>query len=257
MDEQPRQFDARELAILQSLADTVMYQLDLRLISNRDALTGVLSRHAFHEHAQQALALAARHRNPVSCIVFDLDHFRAVNDTHGQAVGDRVLVQSARACREALRKSDVLGRVGGEEFAVVLPHTTRAAAVMVAEKARRRIASATVESAGRPVAVSASFGIAELGPEAAELDELLRRADCAMYDAKRAGRNRCEIATDSRPPHGSLRPVLKAGCIAVDSNRSSIDCTVRGLSTAGATLDVVSVADVPESFKLRIGADGT
>jgi len=262
MDTQPRPFPDQDLAILRDLAATVMRELDLRLASTQDGLTGVLSRHALREHGEQVLALAIRYRNPLSCILFDLDHFKAVNDTHGHATGDRVLVQAAKACRETLRKSDILGRVGGEEFCILLPHTSRDAAVNVAEKARRRIAATTVESGGSAVPVSASFGIAELDLDAADLeaalDDLFRRADMAMYEAKRAGRNRCAVASEHRasPGPAKSRRVFKAGLITFDTGRSTFDCTVRSLSDEGAILDVVDAGNIPAAFKLQILSEG-
>lgn len=251
----PRAIDPGEIAILSDLASIVMNELELRLLASTDGLTGALARRAFREEAARALALAQRHRHEVSCIAFDLDHFKTINDTHGHAVGDAVLAGSAATCRDLLRQSDVFGRVGGEEFAVLLPHTGRQAALGVAEKLREGIAAQRFDGADGPFAVSASFGIAAAAPSG-DIDALLRAADEALYAAKATGRNRC-VVNQSGLSAGSTvgRRVLKAGNIVFNGGKSVIDCTVRRLSDEGASLAVISTAGVPDRFKLAIEAD--
>ncbi|HEV7328573.1 MAG TPA: sensor domain-containing diguanylate cyclase [Bosea sp. (in: a-proteobacteria)] len=251
----PRAIDPSEIAILSDLASIVMNELELRLLASTDGLTGALARRAFREEAARALALAQRHRHEVSCIAFDLDHFKSINDTHGHAAGDAVLAGSAATCRDLLRQSDVFGRVGGEEFAVLLPHTGRQAALGVAEKLREGIAAQRFDGADGPFAVSASFGIAAAAPSG-DIDALLRAADEALYAAKATGRNRC-VVNQSGLSAGSTvgRRVLKAGNIVFNGGKSVIDCTVRRLSDEGASLAVISTAGVPDRFKLAIEAD--
>jgi diguanylate cyclase (GGDEF)-like protein len=256
MDNKPHKFGAEQTAILADLAEMVVNELDLRVSVGTDHLTGALSRRAFKDEAERAKLLALRHGHHLSCMIFDLDHFKAINDTHGHAIGDLVLKRSVEACSGKLRKSDLIGRLGGEEFAVLFPHTPAASAIKVAEKARRAIADITVSSAMGHVQVSASFGVAELDRAASDIEEMLKRADEALYAAKRNGRNLCAEwqvsgATQAKP----MRRVLKAGQIAFNAGNSVIDCTVRGLGDEGALLNVVSTADVPNKFKLRIGAD--
>ena len=123
MHDQPRTFDNAQLAILVDLAKTVTSELELRTLATRDALTGALSRRALREEFSRAISLARRHKFELSCIFFDLDHFKTVNDTHGHGVGDLVLRACVEACRGELRATDTIGRFGGEEFAVLLPHT--------------------------------------------------------------------------------------------------------------------------------------
>ncbi|MGX1786775.1 sensor domain-containing diguanylate cyclase [Bosea sp. NPDC055332] len=251
----PRAIDPSEIAILSDLASIVMNELELRLLASTDGLTGALARRAFRDEATRALALAQRHRHEVSCIAFDLDHFKTINDTHGHAVGDAVLAGSAATCRSLLRQSDLFGRVGGEEFAVLLPHTGRQAALGVAEKLREGIAAQRFDGAEGPFAVSASFGIAAAAPSG-DVDALLRAADEALYAAKATGRNRC-VVNQAGLSAGSIvgRRVLKAGNIVFNGGKSVIDCTVRRLSDDGASLAVISTAGVPDRFKLAIEAD--
>jgi diguanylate cyclase (GGDEF)-like protein len=187
-------------------------------------------------------------------LLFDLDHFKAINDTHGHAVGDRVLVETTEVCRAPLRGSDILGRIGGEEFAIVLPHTDSEAALNVAEGIRAALEKRPITE-GVP-AISASFGVAALDSRAVQLDELLRRADAALYEAKNRGRNVCAVWKASLSDTTNIRRVFKAGQIIFNTGRSVIDCTVRGLSENAASLDVVSTADIPDTFKLGITADG-
>jgi diguanylate cyclase (GGDEF)-like protein len=256
MDRKPRAFGTADVAALTDIAAIVMDLLDLRMLASTDSLTGALSRRAFKQEGARALALALRHKHPLSCILFDLDHFKAVNDEHGHAVGDLVLSQSVAACRAGLRKSDLIGRIGGEEFAVLLPHTTRADAIEVAQKMRAAIAGLRILASGGPIAVTASFGVASLDRSTTDLDALLARADGALYSAKEQGRNRC---VDCRPvdeePAITRRRVFKAGRITFNLGQSTIDCTVRALAPDSVGLDVISSAGIPRQFKLQIEAD--
>jgi diguanylate cyclase (GGDEF)-like protein len=258
IDTKPREFSASEVAILRDLGDMVMRELEAQRLTSTDSLTGALSRHGFRNEAQRAIALALRHKHPTSCIVFDVDHFKQVNDKYGHAAGDAVLVECVQACRERLRASDIFGRIGGEEFAVVLPHTGVADAMKVAETLRSSLAEQQVPLPDAPLSITASFGVSTLDRSVGDIDELLRRADVALYIAKDAGRNRCALRQD---PEGSakdgvMRRVLKAGKIAFNTGRSVVDCTVRALSDSGAEVEVVSTAGIPEKFKLLIEADG-
>ncbi len=240
MDTKPRTFTPGQLDTLSDLAGVVMSELELRRLATVDALTGALSRRAFKDQARRAAALALRHRHELACITLDLDLFKAINDTHGHAAGDRVLATTAATCLAHLRGSDIFGRLGGEEFAIVLPHTGTAAAMNVAEKLRGAIAREPVETPAGPVAVTASFGVALLDRLGADFDTLLERADAALYAAKADGRNRCAL-WEPPPAAGTpnvRRRVLKAGRIAFHGGRSSLDCTVRSLSDTGAGLDV-------------------
>jgi GGDEF domain-containing protein len=112
VDTKPREFGATEIAILRDLGDMVMRELESQRLTSTDSLTGALWRQGFRNEAQRAIALALRHKHATSCIVFDIDHFKQVNDKYGHAAGDVVLVECVQACRERLRASDIFGRIG-------------------------------------------------------------------------------------------------------------------------------------------------
>ena len=154
-----------------------------------DALTGLANHRAFHERLRTDFARARRHGHPLSLVLLDLDHFKRVNDTHGHPVGDRVLVEVAERLGALARSVDTLARIGGEEFAWLLPETGAAAARTAAERARLAIGGAPFPEAG-PITTSA--GVSELYPGAG-VDDLVRRADEALYWAKEMGRNACVL----------------------------------------------------------------
>ncbi|GJE56366.1 sensor domain-containing diguanylate cyclase [Methylobacterium sp. WL9] len=257
MDTRPRSFLDDQIDTLTDLGRIVMSELELRLLAMTDGLTGTLSRRAFREEFSRAFALAHRHRHDLSCIMIDLDHFKSVNDRHGHAIGDVVLAAATAACREELRKSDAFGRMGGEEFAVLLPYTSLPSALRVAEKLRAAIADQRTPTPDGPLQVTASFGVAALDGATTEMDALLQNADAALYAAKHEGRNRCRAAdpVETAGP-ATRRRVLKAGQISFDGGRCAIDCTVRSLSDESASLKIGTTIGLPETFKLLIAADG-
>ena len=157
-----------------------------------DPLTGLANRRFILTQLAGAVSAARRHERPLSVAVIDIDHFKAVNDAHGHAAGDRVLAAVAAAMRGHLRAEDQLGRLGGEEFLALLPDADARAAATAAEKLRSEIAALAVDHDGHDVAVTISAGWAAWDGEPP--DELLRRADDALYVAKRAGRDRVEGA---------------------------------------------------------------
>jgi diguanylate cyclase (GGDEF)-like protein len=159
-------------------------------MARTDALTGLMNRRAFADVGKRLFGVAVRVRQPISLIVIDLDHFKEVNDSHGHRLGDLVLQHVAQLLRESVRESDLCARLGGEEFAVLLPNTTRDSGLLIAEKLRQRIATDPVSNGERAYPVTASFGVAEGGET---LDALIQQADEAMYRAKRGGRNRVAV----------------------------------------------------------------
>lgn len=170
--------------------------------ASHDPLTGILARSAFLERAEAALALDRRDSSDTSIVMLDIDHFKQVNDRHGHHCGDAVLKRFTKLIEGRLRKSDIFGRLGGEEFAVVLPSTTVGEALVVAENLRRVLLSGGTligdgDSIGAgDITITASMGISgsALAP-AATIDELLATADRALYVAKRSGRNRVVVGT--------------------------------------------------------------
>ena len=162
----------------------------LQEIVNIDALTKLNNRRYFYQTGQVELARGARYHHPVSVLMLDIDHFKHVNDTYGHAAGDTVLCNVAHCCRESVRSMDVVGRIGGEEFAVLLPETDLASALIVAEKLRARIAAKQISVGTAHLSATASIGAATVSDEKIDFEDLLRRADESMYRAKAAGRNR-------------------------------------------------------------------
>jgi diguanylate cyclase (GGDEF)-like protein len=168
--------------------ELVAQGMRLESMLREDALTGLLNRRAILSQLGGTISGARRHGHPLSVAMVDLDRFKAINDVHGHAVGDEVLIAAVRALRAHLRAEDQLGRLGGEEFLVVLPDTHEGAAARVAEKLREEVAAAPA-----PVPVTCSVGVATWAGESPEM--LLRRADEALYAAKDAGRDRVIAAT--------------------------------------------------------------
>jgi diguanylate cyclase (GGDEF)-like protein len=257
VDKKPRELDRAQLDILNDLARLAADELELRAIATRDVLTDSSSRRDFKERGAQAVALALRHHHALSVIALDIDHFKRVNDKHGHAAGDAVLIGVVAACKKLLRGSDLFGRMGGEEFAALLPHTDKTGAMAVAEKMRAGIAALRFEWGGEAFQVSASFGVAGLDRTIQDLDTLLKRADQALYEAKAAGRNR---SVAYKPTEGeraqNRRRVLKGGHILFNDRKSSLDCTVRSLSDEGAGIDVYNSLGIPKRFALEIVGDG-
>jgi diguanylate cyclase (GGDEF)-like protein len=161
-------------------------------LATTDPLTGLSDRRRFMQASQREIDLAHRHRLPLALLSIDIDRLTAVNDAHGQAVGDEVLVEIARRCRRVLRSTDLLARQGGAAFVVLLPNTPSDRAYQLAERLRQAAAMSHVLLVHQqPVWVTVSIGAAGIAPgEAATLDALLLTADEALQHAKDSGRDR-------------------------------------------------------------------
>jgi len=160
-----------------------------------DFLTGVSNRRYFMEQAEQEIQRTSRYDAPLSFFMLDIDLFKQVNDTYGHKSGDIVLKRMAAVCRETLREIDIIGRVGGEEFAILLPETDKAQAAEVAERLRAVLANQKVPlEAGVPIQFTVSIGVASRVSKQDNIDMLLNLADEALYQAKKYGRNRVYIA---------------------------------------------------------------
>ena len=160
-----------------------------------DPLTGIANRRSFMQDAAQ---LAKRHTanpRPTAVLLVDLDHFKSINDRFGHALGDRALEVFAFTARQSVRSTDLLGRLGGEEFAAVLADTSRDKAMMVAERIRASFAQAALEVDNRPVGATVSIGLVHCQDPVLDVHELLAQADQALYCAKENGRNRVEVAS--------------------------------------------------------------
>jgi len=173
---------------------------ELFVLSTTDSLTGAFNRRYFYERAAVELRRAERYGQALSVLVLDIDRFKAINDTHGHAVGDTAIQAVVAVCRQTLRDVgmlDMVGRIGGEEFALLLPETAPDGAMIVAERLRRLIAESNLLGAdGSPLRFTVSIGVSGIGPDDQAIEQAMRRADLALYQAKNAGRNRVMRAAD-------------------------------------------------------------
>jgi diguanylate cyclase (GGDEF)-like protein len=160
-----------------------------------DPLTGIANRRSFLQDASMLAKLHLANPRPTAFLVIDLDHFKSINDRFGHAVGDRVLEIFTEAARKSMRGSDLVGRLGGEEFAAVLADTSREKAVAVAERIRETFAQMAREVDGHPVCGTVSIGLVHCLGRTLDVTELLAQADHALYYAKERGRNRVEVAS--------------------------------------------------------------
>ena len=172
---------------------------ELHRLACEDMLTGLLNRRAFWNAASDRLALARRSKLRYSFILIDIDHFKKINDRHGHRVGDQALTSVAETLRRSVRDIDVLGRVGGEEFAVFLFDTGLHKALDVAERIRAAVAAERIACGEATIAVTVSLGVAER-PWAKALDGIYHAADEALYEAKNTGRNRVAVAAAAAGP---------------------------------------------------------
>ncbi|HST54793.1 MAG TPA: GGDEF domain-containing protein [Solirubrobacteraceae bacterium] len=194
MERQPTAADRRRIDDSVTQAAPVLANLrNLAIAETRaatDALTGLPNKRALDDSIKRMAAQAGRAASPLSVVFFDLDHFKRINDTHGHDRGDEVLASVGVLLRNELRASDLGGRMGGEEFLILLPDTDHAGALKLAEKIRLAIQELKFRGLDNPV--TASFGVATLPDDAGEIDTLMRTADRALYSAKQHGRNRVE-----------------------------------------------------------------
>lgn len=180
---------------LLSLAADEIYELSCRLgeLAYHDELTGLLNRRAVLERAQSLMALCGRQGSPISLLMIDIDHFKSINDRFGHAAGDQVLREVGGTLRDNLRDSDLLGRIGGEEFLAILPDTGAEGALTLAECLRARVGRLVSDFGDAEECVTISLGVTTVAGRqgsSAQLSDCLKRADEALYRSKREGRNR-------------------------------------------------------------------
>ena len=165
----------------------------LRDLARHDPLTGIANRRYFFERAKQEFARTKRYRTPLSIAEMDIDHFKQINDRYGHAAGDEVLKSFCSASQRLIRETDLFARIGGEEFAVLLPDTGLDGATRLAERLRRAVADSKLSLSAGEISYTISIGVATLRSADTGAEDCLRRADSAMYRAKQNGRNRVEI----------------------------------------------------------------
>lgn len=187
-------FDATDTAIYHRMHKAAMQKLELA--SRVDGLTQLYNRAHWQSRLMEEFSRAGRYKHALSLLLFDLDHFKSINDTHGHLGGDAVLVCVAEIVRGSLRESDVAGRYGGEEFGIILPNTDGQGAMVVAERLRKSIESFAVPFENVTINMSASIGVVEFSSALQDAEEMIAKADEALYVAKEAGRNRVVLSSD-------------------------------------------------------------
>lgn len=214
IDTQPRAFTPQQLALLTSFAGIVSSDIcicsagryavqdlinaeeercALYDLAVTDPLTKALNRRAFFRFAEREVQRSRRHGHPLSVLMFDIDHFKRVNDIHGHAAGDEVIVRLSRLVMDNIREADLVGRLGGEEFGLVLPETPVEAAILLANRLREAAKALRFRSGEGTFNVSISLGVSQPQPGDSDIHPALERADKALYRAKRLGRDRAEV----------------------------------------------------------------
>jgi diguanylate cyclase (GGDEF)-like protein/PAS domain S-box-containing protein len=232
----------------------------LHQLAESDPLTGMLNRRSFRSELQREWSRADRYDRPIACIMLDLDFFKKVNDTHGHGTGDVVLKRVANLLIAHCRPSDRVCRYGGEEFCIMAPETDEIGGAALAERLRAALANTPIEIDGKSLRITGSFGAAERIGEGDEVDQLIDRADQALYVAKHSGRNRVvRFAAESTlagatNPNNPLRILsqLTAGNLATPT--VSIDCA----ETIGRAIEIllehrVGSAPVTDSSGTLVG----
>lgn len=183
------------------ISERKKFERELELRAHTDVLTGLNNRRHFYELAEQEFVRAKRYATPLAALMLDVDHFKQINDSYGHHVGDSVLKKLSEVCLKMLRENDIVGRLGGEEFAILLPEAEGARAAEVAERLRVAIASASIQlERNGHFRFFVSIGVATMSDGDENIDDMLKRADAALYTAKNAGRNRvaCAPATSAK-----------------------------------------------------------
>ena len=162
-------------------------------IASTDELTGICNRRHFINHAKIEISRSARFRHHTSLIIFDIDHFKDINDTYGHLEGDKALIHIAEVIKKEIRDIDIFGRFGGEEFVILLPQTELDAALKLAWRLCTALSENTLIIGNKRKTITASFGVSgKIITEQSDLEKLLKESDEALYRAKNSGRNRAE-----------------------------------------------------------------
>jgi diguanylate cyclase (GGDEF)-like protein len=162
---------------------------ELRVIATVDSLTGVYTRRQLLEFGENEFKRFLRTAHPLSVLMIDIDHFKAINDTYGHAVGDCVLRRFTEICKESIRTADILGRVGGEEFVVIMPETHTEDGLSVAQRIRKNVAEGKFCIEDLSIGITVSIGLRSVDAEDGSFERSIAKADSALYEAKRGGRN--------------------------------------------------------------------
>ena len=181
-----------EDAVAKRTEELLVANENLKYLAAKDYLTGILNRRSFYDYSHPLLISSQHKQSPASFILMDIDHFKIINDTHGHFVGDKVLVHFSQMAGELLRKPDLFGRIGGEEFAILLPDTEADEAFRIADEIRKAVGTSVLDVDGKSITYTISLGVASSEPGDVSVDELFKRADVKLYEAKNKGRDRVQ-----------------------------------------------------------------
>jgi diguanylate cyclase (GGDEF)-like protein len=198
-----RQQQVGTLLVWRDITELKNAQLMLERLASVDELTGAMNRRSFMEKAKLETVRVKRANSPLSILIMDIDYFKKINDTHGHGTGDEALIHFSQICRRAIRPYDFFARIGGEEFAILLPEVDAHTAFDVAERLRFLVAQQPVKVGDMNIPITASFGIADLMGTDDDLGQVIRRADIALYCSKRSGRNQTQIWRESLEANSS------------------------------------------------------
>lgn len=175
--------------VARDISERKRMEEQLTALSRIDELTEVYSRRYFLDKSEAILEMMRRYQRPASMMMMDLDHFKTINDQYGHLVGDLALIAFTQACRKEIREADVLGRLGGEEFSLILPETTMQNAQILAERIRAATANIVIPFGDENIRFTVSIGLVEIKQDDLSMSSIMHRADLAMYQAKEKGRN--------------------------------------------------------------------
>jgi diguanylate cyclase (GGDEF)-like protein len=187
--------DGGRMLIFSDVTDIVRNAEEMKRLATIDGMTGIYNRRHFLALADHEWKRAQRYRRPVSFLMIDVDHFKQINDSFGHEAGDRMIVHLANMAGACKRDSDVLARIGGEEFALLLPETTLDQAKTLAERLRRHVLNHPLSGVTPAISATVSIGVAAQDAQMRDISDLMKAADQALYSAKRAGRNRVVSST--------------------------------------------------------------
>ena len=216
---------------------------ELQRLATRDPLTGCLNRRAFHEAFEAMFRDARANGSDLTCVMLDIDHFKAINDTHGHAIGDRVIQEVAKKLQECARATDLVTRYGGEEFCIVVPNLDLNGALGFAERVRARVERECTAGIREVVGlrVTVSVGVDVLSAQVPSAPTLLDRADQALYRAKRAGRNRVCTFAPVQPGAGIAERDALTGCLVRRAFDTAFDALLHDARASGGVLGCVMV----------------